>query len=266
MVFFMKLTRFLDVSIKDKIDSLLFNGSEYVGASVNEVVSVLGDIRANIKKDGDVDDSAINKLLSFSDDKDIFEIIKAIKDLKKIRNNNEAIKSAERKFFLRPMNTFNEKCLVFIFILYAMAFFEKISFDGINYSGYFRFYIELYMPLTILLVSVFSGKNRITEYIEWSLVGLFVRDRVRAGKIVNKMVLDYWIFRITPLSFVIISVSSYFLFMFSYDQLGFVDYILLLMYLLASLLSVLNKARNQRIQDVIASMVSENSAISRNFK
>lgn len=262
----MKLTRFLDVTIKDKIDSLLFNGSECVGASVNEVVSVLGDIRVNIKKDGDVDDSAINKLISFSDDKDIFEIIKAIKELKKIKENNEAIKSAERKFFLRPMNTFNEKCLVFIFIIYVMAFFEKISFGGINYSDYFGFYIELYMPLTILLVSVFSGKNRITEYIEWSLVGLFIKDRVRAGKIVNKMVLDYGVFRITPLGFVIISASSYFLFMFSYEQLGFVDYLLLLLYLLVSLLSFLNKIRNQRIQDVIAGMVSENSAISRNFK
>lgn len=262
----MQLTRFLDVSMKDKVDSLLFNGSEFVGGSVDEVVEALNEARGVVKKDQCVSESVISRLSRFSDDKDINEIVMALNDFKKIKNNNKLIKDIEGRFFLRSMNTFNEKCLVLFFIFFVTAFFKKMSFYGVDYSANTVLYMSLYIPLTVLFISVFSGKNKVFEYLEWSLVVLFVRDKVEAGRIVEKMAVEYGFFRITPLSFLFASFSLYLIYLFDYKVLSITDVLIVTSYLTLSLLFFLNRLRNHGFQLAISNINGENALINKNFK
>lgn len=262
----MRLIRFLEISLKDKVDSLLFNGSEFPEGDVDEIVSILNKSRGEIKRRGFVDEVTISRLSEFSADKDIGEIVSALNGLNKINKNNDSMKKIEGKIFLRSMNTFNEKCLVLFLLFSVLAYFGKISLYGVDYSGEMLIHMGLYVPLSLLTISVLSGKNKIFESIEWSILGVFVRDNVRLGSVVRKLAFERGVFRLTPISFVFIAVSVYFLVNFNYSYLGIAGALTATLYLILSFLFFLSRIRNEGLQDRIARIRSENSSISRNFK
>lgn len=254
----MRLAKHLATSIKDKIDSLSFNGSEFYGDRIDEIISVLGEFHSVIRGGGVIDDKMLKRLSCFDEDEDIKSIMRGLNGVRKIKENDDKIKNLERKILLKWMNTFNEKAFIVFSFLLLLMFSGNFQWLDLDYKVRMEQLLGLYTPLSLLLISIFSGGGKVFDYISWTVVSLFIKDEIRAGKFVRMSSFEFCVIKITPPSLIVSGVSSYFISMVDLSKFDFFDIIIVSVYLFLFALSILNKVRNEKTQKVINSIANEN--------